>query len=236
MLANSDTVTELRKFVGALNRGEAINLIELALAPHGSTPSPAVPPPPSTVELGDGELLAQTWSMTWDELSKDQCGAAKKLGYDEVSWRAFKAARPSSLSWDDFSGPQIAAAGTLGIGKEYWDRLVPSTVGGAVSVPAEGGGRFDWIEPAASTSTSTGTSTSTSTGTSTGTGTATGTGTGTRVTTELDQDIIAALMEMGFTQNASQRAAKATNNSSTNEAVEWCFGHNDDPDFNDPLP
>jgi ubiquitin carboxyl-terminal hydrolase 5/13 len=41
---------------------------------------------------------------------------------------------------------------------------------------------------------------------------------------------------VGFTLNASQRAAVATNNKGAEAAIEWCFSHNNDADFNDPLP
>jgi cytohesin len=47
--------------------------------------------------------------------------------------------------------------------------------------------------------------------------------------------IVGALLDMGFSLNASKRAAIAVDNNSASSAVEWCFSHNKDPDFNDPI-
>ena len=43
----------------------------------------------------------------------------------------------------------------------------------------------------------------------------------------------ATLMEMGFSDNASRRALAATG--SLEAALEWCFAHSEDADFNDPF-
>jgi len=51
-----------------------------------------------------------------------------------------------------------------------------------------------------------------------------------------DDMIVMQLMSMGFTQNGSQRAAVAVNNSNAEAATEWVFAHMGDSDFNDPLP
>jgi hypothetical protein len=53
---------------------------------------------------------------------------------------------------------------------------------------------------------------------------------------EPDEDIVAQLQQIGFPFNACQRAAMATNNAGISEAVEWCFAHNGDADFNDAPP
>jgi uncharacterized UBP type Zn finger protein len=42
-------------------------------------------------------------------------------------------------------------------------------------------------------------------------------------------------MEMGFGLHAAQRAAIMVNNIGVENAVEWCFAHSEDPDFNDPI-
>ena len=48
--------------------------------------------------------------------------------------------------------------------------------------------------------------------------------------------IVEQLMGMGFSENASKRAALATGNSSAEASMEWVFAHMEDSDFNDPLP
>ena len=48
--------------------------------------------------------------------------------------------------------------------------------------------------------------------------------------------IVEQLMGMGFSENASKRAALATGNSSAEASMEWVFAHMGDSDFNDPLP
>jgi uncharacterized UBP type Zn finger protein len=52
---------------------------------------------------------------------------------------------------------------------------------------------------------------------------------------EADVSIVEAIEGMGFSENAAKRAALATGNTGAAEAVEWCFAHNEDPDFNLPL-
>jgi ubiquitin carboxyl-terminal hydrolase 5/13 len=47
--------------------------------------------------------------------------------------------------------------------------------------------------------------------------------------------IVEQLMDMGFTENSCKRAAIATRNRGSQEAMEWVFEHGDDPDFNDPI-
>ena len=49
------------------------------------------------------------------------------------------------------------------------------------------------------------------------------------------QEILDALTDMGFTINAAKRAAIKVNNLSVDNAVEWCFAHNEYADFNDPI-
>lgn len=53
---------------------------------------------------------------------------------------------------------------------------------------------------------------------------------------QADPTIVAQLMDMGFSENGSKRAALATNNSNVQAGMEWVFEHNGDPDFNDPIP
>eukprot|EP01046_Picozoa_sp_COSAG06_P005427 COSAG06_NODE_243_length_19221_cov_15.057578_3_plen_721_part_00 len=48
-------------------------------------------------------------------------------------------------------------------------------------------------------------------------------------------DICDNLVEMGFSRNASKRAARGVNNLGLEAAVEWCFVHSEDPDFNSPI-
>ena len=50
-----------------------------------------------------------------------------------------------------------------------------------------------------------------------------------------DEAIVMQLISMGFSENASMRAALAIDNSSPDEAAEWVFAHIEDPDINDPL-
>lgn len=51
-----------------------------------------------------------------------------------------------------------------------------------------------------------------------------------------DMVIVESLMGMGFGENACKRAAIAVSNTGVEAAVEWAFAHNEDLDFNDPLP
>ena len=45
-----------------------------------------------------------------------------------------------------------------------------------------------------------------------------------------------ATVVLGFSENASKRAALATTNSGAEAATNWSFAHMEDPDLNDPLP
>merc|ERR1712093_756397 len=51
-----------------------------------------------------------------------------------------------------------------------------------------------------------------------------------------DPTIIAGLLDMGLTDNACKRAAKAVQNASLEAAAGWFFEHAEDADVNDPLP
>ena len=51
-----------------------------------------------------------------------------------------------------------------------------------------------------------------------------------------DPAILTELLSMGFSINAATRSAIGVNNHGVQEAVEWCFKHMEDADFNDPLP
>lgn len=51
---------------------------------------------------------------------------------------------------------------------------------------------------------------------------------------EPDPTIVAQVMSMGFSENASKRAALAVRNASAEHAMEWVFAHMEDADFNDP--
>jgi ubiquitin carboxyl-terminal hydrolase 5/13 len=50
-----------------------------------------------------------------------------------------------------------------------------------------------------------------------------------------DASLVAQLVSMGFSQHGCERAAIATDNAGTEVAMEWIFGHMEDPDFNDPI-
>lgn len=54
------------------------------------------------------------------------------------------------------------------------------------------------------------------------------------VVPEADAAIVSQLSEMGFPVNGCKRAALATGNSGVQEAMEWCFAHSQDPDFDSP--
>ncbi|KAG4217005.1 hypothetical protein PC116_g34514, partial [Phytophthora cactorum] len=43
------------------------------------------------------------------------------------------------------------------------------------------------------------------------------------------------LMAMGFPRNRCEKALHATGNSDANAAMEWLFGHMEDPDIDEPL-
>jgi len=46
--------------------------------------------------------------------------------------------------------------------------------------------------------------------------------------------VVAQLMSMGYSKNAAKRASLAAPNATADAALEWLFGHMDDPDLNDP--
>lgn len=50
-----------------------------------------------------------------------------------------------------------------------------------------------------------------------------------------DVGIVRQLMDMGFSENGSKRAAIATNNASAQASMEWVFEHMSDSNFNDPI-
>jgi ubiquitin carboxyl-terminal hydrolase 5/13 len=52
---------------------------------------------------------------------------------------------------------------------------------------------------------------------------------------EADEGIVAAIVGMGFSENAAKRAALAVKNSTTEAAADWLFGHMDEPSINEPL-
>lgn len=51
---------------------------------------------------------------------------------------------------------------------------------------------------------------------------------------EVDENILAQLVSMGFTENACRKAALATGGKDAEAAMNWVFAHMDDPNFNDP--
>ncbi len=51
-----------------------------------------------------------------------------------------------------------------------------------------------------------------------------------------DEEIVAQLVSMGFSENGCRRAALATHNSNADAAMNWIFEHMEDADFNSPLP
>ncbi len=52
----------------------------------------------------------------------------------------------------------------------------------------------------------------------------------------IDEGALGQLMDMGFNMNGCKRALMAVGGSNVDAAMNWVFEHNDDPDFNDPLP
>ena len=52
----------------------------------------------------------------------------------------------------------------------------------------------------------------------------------------IDEGALAQLMDMGFHMNGCKRALMAVGGSNVEAAMNWVFEHNEDPDFNDPLP
>jgi ubiquitin carboxyl-terminal hydrolase 5/13 len=53
---------------------------------------------------------------------------------------------------------------------------------------------------------------------------------------EADEMIVGQLVSMGFSENGSRRAALATGNAGAEAAMEWVLMHQEDPDFDAPLP
>ena len=53
---------------------------------------------------------------------------------------------------------------------------------------------------------------------------------------EISEAALGQLMDMGFGMNGCKRALMAVGGSDTEAAMNWIFEHNQDPDFNDPLP
>ena len=43
-------------------------------------------------------------------------------------------------------------------------------------------------------------------------------------------------MDMGFSMNGCKRALTTVGGSDVEAATNWIFEHNQDPDFNDPMP
>lgn len=52
----------------------------------------------------------------------------------------------------------------------------------------------------------------------------------------IDEGAVAQLMDMGFGMNGCIRALNEVGGSNAELAMNWIFEHNNDPDFNDPLP
>ncbi len=52
----------------------------------------------------------------------------------------------------------------------------------------------------------------------------------------IDEGALGVLLDMGFNMNGSKRALMAVGGSNVDAAMNWVFEHNEDPDFNDPLP
>lgn len=52
----------------------------------------------------------------------------------------------------------------------------------------------------------------------------------------IDEGALSQLMDMGFSVNSCKRALHAVGGSDVEAAMGWVFEHNNDPDFNDPLP
>jgi ubiquitin carboxyl-terminal hydrolase 5/13 len=53
---------------------------------------------------------------------------------------------------------------------------------------------------------------------------------------QIDEQALGQLMDMGFSTNGCKRALTAVGGSDVEAAMNWVFEHNSDPDFNDPLP
>jgi len=54
--------------------------------------------------------------------------------------------------------------------------------------------------------------------------------------TNIDEQALSQLMDMGFSMNGCKRALSQVGGSDVEAAMNWIFEHNMDPDFNDPLP
>jgi len=52
----------------------------------------------------------------------------------------------------------------------------------------------------------------------------------------VDEGALGQLMDMGFSMNGCMRALTTVGGSNIEAAMTWIFEHNQDPDFNDPLP
>ncbi len=52
----------------------------------------------------------------------------------------------------------------------------------------------------------------------------------------IDECALGVLVDMGFNLNGCKRALMAVGGSNVDAAMNWVFEHNEDPDFNDPLP
>ena len=52
----------------------------------------------------------------------------------------------------------------------------------------------------------------------------------------IDEGALSQLMDMGFSMNSCKRALHAVGGSDVEAAMGWVFEHNNDSDFNDPLP
>ena len=52
----------------------------------------------------------------------------------------------------------------------------------------------------------------------------------------IDEAALSQLMDMGFSLNSCKRALNAVGGNNVEAAMGWVFEHNNDPDFNDPLP
>ena len=52
----------------------------------------------------------------------------------------------------------------------------------------------------------------------------------------VDEGALGVLVDMGFNMNGCKRALMAVGGSDVDAAMNWVFEHNEDPDFNDPLP
>lgn len=57
-----------------------------------------------------------------------------------------------------------------------------------------------------------------------------------RPVSTIDEGALGVLMDMGFNMNGCKRALMAVGGSDVDAAMNWVFEHNEDPDFNDPLP